>query len=242
MRKIILLLPVLLSLQYSSIAQADTVKLNTLLKKVDTVLKQADTLKPKVETIKIKVDTLYNRSMLKKDCGCVAKTDIGFGWVLVFLPALVFLLIFFVIYAKGLNRFDIGQALAESEYVKLTVINEQYNSDNIAKILAANPQADIQAMFPPTLEVSSDPKVAEDKSSLPKPLPSISRYIAFITSILTLIVALCMSCFFIYHYMATGCAPDLTPLSMVLIALGIGVAPYAFNKVSAAITNTKKND
>jgi hypothetical protein len=86
----------------------------------------------------------------------------------------------------------------------------------------------LSTILPPTVEITSDK--AEYR-------PSISRYIAFIASILTLIVALSMSCFFIYHYISTGCPPDLGAVSTILIALGIGVAPYAFNKVSSALKN-----
>jgi hypothetical protein len=35
--------------------------------------------------------------------------------------------------------------------------------------------------------------------------------------------------------MKTNKAPELTGLSTVMLALGIGVVPYAFNKVSAAM-------
>lgn len=69
------------------------------------------------------------------------------------------------------------------------------------------------------------------------PRASSSRFIALITSLLTLIIALCLCSFFIYFYIATGNAPDISKFSSVLLALGIGVVPYAFNKVATAITN-----
>ncbi len=55
--------------------------------------------------------------------------------------------------------------------------------------------------------------------------PSISRYIALITSIITIILVVCMSSFFIYQYIRTGCPPDFSALTPVLIALGLGVTP-----------------
>lgn len=67
--------------------------------------------------------------------------------------------------------------------------------------------------------------------------PSISRYIAFVTSMLSIILITCLSSFFIYQYMYTGCPPDLSPLTPVLIALAAGVAPYITNKVSTAANN-----
>ena len=75
-------------------------------------------------------------------------------------------------------------------------------------------------------------------SELPTaPRASSSRFIALVTSLLTLIIAVCLCSFFIYFYIATGTPPDISKFSSVLLALGIGVVPYAFNKVAAAISN-----
>lgn len=75
-------------------------------------------------------------------------------------------------------------------------------------------------------------------SELPTtPRASSSRFIALVTSLLTLIIAVCLCSFFIYFYIATGTPPDISKFSSVLLALGIGVLPYAFNKVATAITN-----
>jgi hypothetical protein len=69
--------------------------------------------------------------------------------------------------------------------------------------------------------------------------PSISRYIAFITSMVTIILVVCMSSFFIYHYIRTGCPPEFGALTVVLIALGLGVTPYITNKITTAATVNK---
>jgi len=72
--------------------------------------------------------------------------------------------------------------------------------------------------------------------------PSSSRLIAFFSSIITLTLATCLSCFFIYYYISFGKAPDLSGLSAVLIALGLGVVPYASNKIASAVINKKPNN
>jgi hypothetical protein len=64
--------------------------------------------------------------------------------------------------------------------------------------------------------------------------PSISRYIALITSLVTIILVVCMSSFFIYHYIRTGCPPEFGALTAVIIALGLGVTPYITNKITTA--------
>jgi len=71
--------------------------------------------------------------------------------------------------------------------------------------------------------------------------PSSSRLIAFITSMFTLVIAMSMSCFFIYQYMYTGCPPDMSAVTTLLITLGIGVTPYAFNKIAGAMKNNKSD-
>lgn len=163
-----------------------------------------------------------------KECKeCIGKTLNLMDWVLVFLPVLTFVLFYFIIgFGKG---FNLAEAFSESDRSKTVKQNPEYNVANLTALANVPNLSDI---LPPTIEVSDTTQPISFR-------PSTSRYIAFITSVLTLIIALCMSCFFIYHYIRTGCAPELNALSIVLIALGIGVAPYAFNKISGAISSSK---
>lgn len=70
--------------------------------------------------------------------------------------------------------------------------------------------------------------------------PSVSRLIALISALLLFVVGLAATCFFLYFYLVNGVAPNLSNLSAVLIALGIGMAPYAVNKVANASTDKNK--
>ncbi len=92
-------------------------------------------------------------------------------------------------------------------------------------------------LFPPTIEVSM-----KDKKNGNQPIsrPSASRLLAFFSGMLLLFVALISTCFYVYFYLVTGNAPDLTKLTGVLIALGIGLAPYAVNKVANATSDKDK--
>ncbi len=89
-------------------------------------------------------------------------------------------------------------------------------------------------LFPPTIDVSIK------TGNTPIYRPSASRLLAFLSGILLLFVALMSTCFYVYFYLVTGDAPDLTKLTGVLIALGIGLAPYAVNKVANAASNKDK--
>jgi len=65
---------------------------------------------------------------------------------------------------------------------------------------------------------------------------STSRFIAFITGIVALIIGVCLSAFFMFVYFSTsGKTVDLSNLTNVIWGLGIGVLPYGFNKASAAV-------
>ena len=52
------------------------------------------------------------------------------------------------------------------------------------------------------------------------------------TSMVSLLIGICLSSFFVYSFLKDGTPPDITKLSGVLISMGIGVVPYAFNKIS----------
>lgn len=240
MKKIFLAIGMIMLVNFV-VAQAS---LDTVLKRADTILKNAAIVNKKVDSlavnanrIKDSINKLIGLPASPADCQKCNMDGIVKGfpeWVLVFLPAVIFIVLFIIILAKGLNKFDLQGALAENDYTNITVPNKEYTAANLSTLGAISPSPDIASILPPTIEVSNT--VAGSASNF---RPSISRYIAFVTSILTLIVALCMSCFFIYHYIRTGCAPDLSALSIILIALGLGVAPYAFNKVSTAINKNK---
>lgn len=181
----------------------------------------------------------------KKNCPCNwPPQDASFGgWVLILSPLVIFFFLFFALLKPALNGFDFKQALAESEYPKATIENKLLAIENLQKLKALDvpPPAstiNIQALLttlPPTVEISNT------SGGETKPLPSISRYMGFVSIVLTLIVALCTSSFFIYHYITRGCAPDLSSLSIVLIALTIGIAPYAVNKITAAASSHKED-
>ncbi len=65
---------------------------------------------------------------------------------------------------------------------------------------------------------------------------STSRLIAFLSGICALIVAISTVTYYFYMYFRTGQEPNIDKLYDILLALGIGVTPYAFNKVSTAIS------
>lgn len=144
----------------------------------------------------------------------------GTDWLLVFSPVILFIIILLFINPK-LKGFDLKEALQDDVQSKTTQLNPQYTSANLMA-LAANPA--MTTLLTPTIEISTG---VYPKSS--------SRYIALITSILTWTIALCLACYFMYGYILTGVPPELNKLTDMVLTLGIGVVPYAFNKLSEAV-------
>lgn len=158
----------------------------------------------------------------------------GGSWWLVYTPLILFAILLIVL-LSSIKDFDLKEALSENEYVKKTIVNPAYSDLAIKDIAGTAAAANISDVLPPTIEITD---ISTAANSLPTPgRISSSRFIAFVTSLITLILAVCLCSFFIYFYIATGRAPDISKFSAVLLALGIGVVPYAFNKVAAAIAN-----
>lgn len=147
-------------------------------------------------------------------------------------------LIAVIIIAFAVKSFRLTEALQENEIPILTIINPQYTGENLEKF-AANPQT--TDIIPPTLQVSEGYIRQEQPASLPEKefRPSISRLIALLSGVLTCIIALSATSFFIYYYICTGCSPSLSGLGSVLIALGLGIAPYLANKITANLGNRR---
>jgi hypothetical protein len=188
-----------------------------------------------------KVDTAKNAAIDCKEC---TRNCVGWGWILVLLPLFLFLYLISM-FKKGLSDFDIHGALSENSTQTVTNVNPKYQDADLKDLLTAaggsNPAnlANLGTLLPATVQVT-----ASDASGVPVKnyRPSSSRLIAFISGILLLAIAFGMSSFYIYYYLRCDTAPNLTSLSGVLIALGIGMAPYAVNKISGAVSTNKDSN
>jgi hypothetical protein len=145
----------------------------------------------------------------------------GADWGLVWSPVILFIIGVGVINYRA-KDFKLQDALAENTYPLVTEQNPVYTVAAITALPAgATP-------IPPTITVN------KTDAGLPK---SSSRYLALITTSLTLIIAACLTSCYIFIYLSSGMQPEFNHLGDVLLALGIGVTPYAFNKVATAVNN-----
>ena len=219
---------------------ADTVNYALTLKDVNEVRDSLNAISAKVSVLPMST------------CKYDQPNEPGGGeWFLIFLPAIIFVLVG-IVFALAVKGFSFTEALKENELTKITVPNPFYTG-----VVVAPGSAEIPLTMEITPNVSYKPAILADPPAVPPAevnqpeyeikdadksyRPSISRYIALISSLLIIIIAVCMSCFFIYHYIRTGCPPELGALTTVILALGIGIVPYAANKVSGAIS-AKSNE
>ncbi len=61
---------------------------------------------------------------------------------------------------------------------------------------------------------------------------SASRLVLFLSGITAILIAVCITTYYLYYYLCCGKAPDMDGLINVILTLGIGVIPYAVNKVT----------
>jgi uncharacterized membrane protein YeiB len=121
-------------------------------------------------------------------------------WILVLLPIILFLLFFY--YFMGWlkrDKFKIADALTSCELITLTAQTKDL-ADNV---------------------VGSTSSEIMPKSS--------SRLIAFITALSAIVIALCLTSYYIFITLADCPNPDLDGLWKIIAALGIGIIPYGAN-------------
>lgn len=129
----------------------------------------------------------------------------------IMLPVILFLLVFaYVTVRLKRENYNLKDALAESP-VTLDVPNPNYNS--------ADPTS------PQTIK-----QQIQTQSS--------SRLIGFISGLTSIIIAISMVTYFFYTYYKTGEVPNLDDITNIILSLGIGVTPYAINKITDAVKKT----
>jgi|GEM_PF-2123537 len=58
-----------------------------------------------------------------------------------------------------------------------------------------------------------------------------SRLVMFLSGMAAILLSAVLVSFYIYNYLHTGAAPKMEEMTYILLALGIGVIPYAVNKI-----------
>jgi len=165
-----------------------------------------DSAKPQQVEVKITVDnkdsskTAAAKTAVEVCKTCKAEKVKDFQWLLVFLPAIVFFILFY--YFMGWLRKDkykLADALSACEPLTLT---EQ--TKDAAGVVTGTTDTDV----------------------MPR---SSSRLIAFLTGLTAMTIGLSLTTYYIFITLADCPNPDLDGLWKVIASLGIGIIPYGAN-------------
>lgn len=155
--------------------------------------------------------------------------------IIAFAPLVLYLLILITIFWKlQLEKYKIGDSLKENQTVDISIDNPAYippattPAPGVQNGAAAIPPANPPVATPPSAN-STPPFVG--KTIQPQ---SMSRLLAFISGMVTLGLASCFSSFWLYRYFECGTGTELRQITEVLLTLGLGLVPYAVNKISTA--------
>ena len=148
-------------------------------------------------------------------CNCRDKDLLPFQKGLVLLPVVLAVLLFAFVYrALRLGGYTLTDALSENDTV--VIASAAANAPNPAGPVANNAQ---QAQGTQTART-----VPGNRSA--------SRLVLFLSGITAILIAVCITTYYLYYSLCCGKAPELDGLISVLLTLGIGVIPYAVNKVT----------
>lgn len=139
-------------------------------------------------------------------------------------PILLFLLIITIVFLKlKKDKVSLKDLLLDKD---ANVQMEAERTEQV-KAFAAAPAANQQLLLQTATMTSSDPNAQKSNTS-------VSRFLAFISGLVSVGLACVLTAFAIWNYFDSNNFPNLNELVGVLLSLGIGVVPYALNKISTA--------
>lgn len=139
-------------------------------------------------------------------------------------PILLFLLIVCLVFFKlKKDKVSLKDLLLDKD---ANVQMEEEKTQQLKAILSA-PIENQAALLQTNMMAGTDPNAQ-------KPNTSVSRFLAFISGLVSVGLACVLATFAMWNYFDNNAFPNLNELLGVLLSLGIGVVPYAFNKISTA--------
>lgn len=139
-------------------------------------------------------------------------------------PILLFLLIVCLVFFKlKKDKVSLKDLLLDKD---ANVQMEEEKTQQLKAIVSA-PIENQAALLQTNMMTGTDPNAQ-------KPNTSVSRFLAFISGLVSVGLACVLATFAMWNYFDNNVFPNLNELLGVLLSLGIGVVPYAFNKISTA--------
>lgn len=159
--------------------------------------------------------------------------------IITFLPVVFFILIVTAVFIKlKKDNVKLSNILIDKETLLDRKKADASIAESKAKIVAAkadaikaNPGAFENANL--AFDETSTPTTGDDTEN--KKEQSTSRLIAFICGIISIALACCITSFYFYKSFTGTGDVSIGNLANVLYGLGLGVLPYGFNKIAAAL-------
>jgi len=180
---------------------------------IDTVTaKRVDQLSTKVSDLKKSIDTILTKIEQPVKPSPPYSLDTA-EKLYVFLPIVLFLILFFIMLRRlRLSGFNFAKAMEGDTPIAIDKINPAATPGNTQPSTISVSQVD----------VNGDPV-------MPK---SSSRLLAFFSGMAALTVALCLVSYYVYFGIRGTNAPSMDGLLEAVLGLGIGIVPYAMNKIT----------
>lgn len=197
------------------------------------LLRATANLNQDVKNLTVRTDTLTRR--VDKDLKpgtcvfCQSKLSAGERW-LVSVPLLLFIIASFYILTR----------LRQEGYRISDALKENYTVDIAKTPEAVTAQLDTQREVKAGGAEATNLAAAADTPTTEIRPQSTSRLIAFFAGMAAIIMSVSAVTFFFYVYLRTGQEPKFDSLWNVVLGLGVGVIPYAFNRIADALNPKTK--
>ena len=154
-------------------------------------------------------------------------------WVAL-IPVIFYLLILIMVFWKlRKDKVTLKELLLDKDAMMEVEIQKNKQQQEIAKTASGVDNVSKKAYLD---QVNSDSGTSSEEINQKS---SVSRLLAFISGLVSVGIACAITTFYMWNYFdSTGDKKlDLNQLLTVLLSLGIGVIPYAFNKIGNALKN-----
>jgi len=237
MRKIYLFLIILVSAFNSNSQALDSASATRIMERSN---------KPIVTALESQTKLIKDSVVTKRQAGEVIKMPLKTGTAnfISFLPVGFFFLILILVLIKlRKDKVKLSELLLDKDIrVELrkqtasVMIADAQARKAIADALKVNPNAGTAFDKMPFSQLTAGALLDTDDPAEPqKSDQSVSRLIAFICGVTSVGLAACITTFYFYRSFTVGGEISIGNLANVLYGLGLGVLPYGFNKIAAAI-------
>lgn len=162
-------------------------------------------------------------------------TITAFEEFIAFIPVILYFLILILVFWKlRKDKVTLKELLLDKDIIMEVEGQKARQAQETAKTVAKLDSLTAEAYVN---QLKTDTNTSEEEEN-PRQTRSISRLLAFISGLISVGLACTITTFYMWSYFNKNMPkPELNDLLTILLSLGVGVIPYAFNKVGNALKN-----